>query len=143
MGQRRTRAIRRDGRRTHGRRIASMRKNRSIARLTRRWAGCCLAAVCAASCAGPVLVSDRSGPAHPALHHVLVIAIQLEPRQRRIYEDALAAGLAARGLEAAPSYRTFPQGAPDSLGLVRAGGDSADGGEEVWVSGIHVNGPDV
>jgi hypothetical protein len=48
----------------------------------------------------------------PALNNVLVMVVRKEPARRRLWEDAFVAALRKRGINATPSYRTFPDSVP-------------------------------
>lgn len=74
----------------------------------------------ALTCTPAVMVNvwhDPSVPA-PRLNKLLVIAVRTDPIQRRLWEDAFAAELAAYGVSVTPSYRLF-QGAPPDTGQIR------------------------
>jgi hypothetical protein len=46
------------------------------------------------------------------LHKVLVVGVQRDQGRRRIWEDAMGAALAQRGVQAEASYQVFPDQAP-------------------------------
>lgn len=78
------------------------------------WAA--LAAAILAGCASNtqmkgVWVNPEAGNRAPA-SKVLVIGINRDATARRIYEDAVVAQLAARGIEAQPSYNLLPELGP-------------------------------
>jgi hypothetical protein len=60
--------------------------------------------------------SFTSGP----IHKVLVVALRKDAVRRRMWEDAFASELVARGLTAASSYQLFPDAAPDSQEVIQA-----------------------
>ncbi len=80
-----------------------------------------------AGCASSELVdiwSDSSAPL-PSLKKVLVISVGKNPAKRRIWEDAFSAELAKHSVDATPSYRSFPDEAPDTdqvIQIVRTNG---------------------
>jgi hypothetical protein len=72
--------------------------------------------------------SFTSGP----IHKVLVVALRKDPVRRRMWEDAFASQLGARGLTATSSYQLFPGASPDSQEVIEAVRD--DGYDAVLVS---------
>lgn len=54
------------------------------------------------------------------MHRVLVVAIRKDPIRRRVWEDALAAELTARGIAATPSYQSFADAPPDTEQVIAA-----------------------
>jgi hypothetical protein len=48
----------------------------------------------------------------PALHKVLVVSVQRDQGRRRLWEDAMIAALAKRGVQSEASYQVFPEQAP-------------------------------
>ena len=85
----------------------------------------------AAGCAGPSEMTDlwkdpafTSGP----MDSVFVVALRKDPVRRRMWEDAFAKELRARGVAATTSYQLFPGAPPDTLeviGTVRGSGYDA------------------
>jgi hypothetical protein len=75
---------------------------------------CSLALI--AGCASSELVDVWSDSAFhaPSLKRILVISISRNAVQRRIWEDAFSLGLAQHDVAASPSYREFPDSAPDT-----------------------------
>ncbi len=65
------------------------------------------------------LWSDPAVPAS-ALHSVFVVGVRKNPVLRRRWEDAFVGALAARGVSATPSYRSFPDAVPDTDQVVDA-----------------------
>lgn len=59
-------------------------------------------------------------PPTPPPGNILVIAVRREAGPRRLWEDAVAGGLAARGVTATPSYRLFPDSVPDTAQVISA-----------------------
>ena len=90
---------------------------------------CCIFGLMA-GCTSSQLVdiwSDSSFQA-PPLNKILVISIGKNPVQRRLWEDAFSIELAKHAVAATPSYRLFPDAAPDTdqvSQIVRS--DSFDG----------------
>jgi hypothetical protein len=66
------------------------------------------------ACVSTTLLEQWKDPAYsgPALHKVLVVSIQRDQGRRRLWEDAMVAALARRGVQAEPSYGAFPDQAP-------------------------------
>ena len=60
--------------------------------------------------------SFTSGP----MHNVLVVALRKDPVRRRMWEDAFASELGARGLTATSSYQLFPEAPPDTQEVIEA-----------------------
>jgi hypothetical protein len=60
--------------------------------------------------------SFTSGP----VRHVLVVALRKDPVRRRMWEDAFANELGARGLTATSSYQLFPEAPPDTQEVIEA-----------------------
>lgn len=60
--------------------------------------------------------SYASGP----MHTVLVVAPRKDPVRRRMWEDAFAGELGARGVTATSSYQLFPEASPDSQAVLEA-----------------------
>ena len=60
--------------------------------------------------------SFTSGP----VHNVLVVALRKDPVRRRMWEDAFAKELGARGLTATASYQLFPEAPPDTQEVIEA-----------------------
>jgi hypothetical protein len=60
--------------------------------------------------------SFSSGP----LRSVLVVAVRKEPVRRRLWEDAFAQELKARGVTAMPSYQLFSDAPPDTQDVIEA-----------------------
>ena len=58
--------------------------------------------------------SFTSGP----MHNVLVVALRKDPVRRRMWEDAFAGELGARGLTATSSYQLFPEAPPDTQEMI-------------------------
>ena len=88
-----------------------MKKNRSFA-----IGGvlCCFALL--AGCASSELVdiwSDSSFQS-PPLNKMLVVSVLRNSVYRRMWEDALSAGLTKHGVAVTPSYRLFPDAVPDT-----------------------------
>jgi hypothetical protein len=84
--------------------------------------------------------------------HVLVIGITRDTTARRVYEEAMVAQLAARGVKAQPSYRTLPDDGPAAQDAIKkavadAGADAVlisrtvSVSNEVYVSPGMVMGP--
>src|SRR5262249_51094682 len=48
----------------------------------------------------------------PPLHHMLVVGVQADQGQRRLWEDSMVAALKELGVEATPSYQHFPREVP-------------------------------
>lgn len=76
----------------------------------------CCSFVLMAGCASSELVDVWSDSAFhaPALNRILVMSISRNAVQRRIWEDAFSTGLARHDVAATPSYREFPDAAPDT-----------------------------
>ncbi len=73
-----------------------------------------------AGCASSELVdiwSDASSPL-PSLKKVLVISVGKNPVKRRIWEDAFSVDLSKHNIEAIQSYRSFPDGVPDTAEVI-------------------------
>jgi hypothetical protein len=90
---------------------------------------CCLF-VLMAGCSSSELVDIWSDSTFqpPSLQKILVIAVGKNAVQRRIWEDAFSVELARHDVAATPSYRLFPDSAPDTdhvAQIVRT--DSFDG----------------
>jgi hypothetical protein len=47
------------------------------------------------------------------MRKLVVMASKMDEANRRVLEDTFVAGLSARGVEAIPAYRLFPEGVPD------------------------------
>ena len=82
-----------------------------------------LALLSTAGCAAQSEMSDlwrdpsfTSGP----VHNVLVVALRKDPVRRRMWEDAFANELGARGLHATSSYHRFPEAPPDTQEVIEA-----------------------
>jgi len=54
------------------------------------------------------------------IHNVLVVGLRKDPVRRRLWEDALVAGLRARGVTATPSYQQFAAAPPDTEQVIAA-----------------------
>jgi hypothetical protein len=79
-----------------------------------RWlvlAGVLLLSSCASTQFNAQWVNPQAGARLP-VKSVLVIGISRDTTARRVYEDAMVAQLAARGVKAVPSYRTLPDDGP-------------------------------
>ena len=72
--------------------------------------------------------SFSSGP----VRKVLVVALRKDPVRRRMWEDAFADELGARGLASTSSYQLFPEAPPDTQEMV--GAVRRDGYDAVIVS---------
>ena len=68
---------------------------------------------CAASASLTNLWVDPNEDRAP-LRSAYVLAMEHDPGQRRIMEDAFVAALAKRGMQAEPSYRRFPNNVPNT-----------------------------
>jgi hypothetical protein len=55
----------------------------------------------------PVPISARP------MHKLVVMASKMDEANRRVLEDTFVAGLRARGVDAIPAYKLFPEGVPD------------------------------
>ncbi len=55
-----------------------------------------------------------------SLHSVMVVGIRKDPVRRRIWEDAFTKALTARGVAATPSYKEFPDAAPDTQQVIQS-----------------------
>jgi len=55
----------------------------------------------------------------PVMNKMLIISISRNPAVRRIWEDAFSAELASHNVEGTPSYRLFPDAAPDTNQVVQ------------------------
>ncbi len=62
---------------------------------------------------------DESFQATP-MTNVLVVSLRADAVKRRLWEDAFAAGLAARGAKATPSYRLWANALPDTQQVIEA-----------------------
>jgi hypothetical protein len=60
--------------------------------------------------------SFNSGP----LRNVLVVGVRKDPVRRRLWEDAFARELKARGVTAMPSYQLFSDAPPDTQDVIEA-----------------------
>lgn len=74
---------------------------------------------CAARSQTTNLWSDPTYTAGP-MQNTFVVALRPDPVRRRLWEDAFAAELGARGVKATPSYRVFPEAAPDTQEVIAA-----------------------
>jgi len=84
----------------------------SIARAALMAGAALLLAACATSTQfNAQWVNPEAGPRLP-VRNVLVMGITPDTTARRVYEDAMVAQLAARGVKAQPSYRTLPEDGP-------------------------------
>ena len=82
-----------------------------------------LALVMTAGCAGQPAMTDlwrdpsfTSGP----VTNVLVVALRKDPVRRRMWEDAFAKELGARGVAATTSYQLYPDAPPDTQEVIAA-----------------------
>jgi hypothetical protein len=82
-----------------------------------------LALMTAAGCAAQSEMTDlwrdpsfTSGP----MHNVLIVALRKDPVRRRLWEDAFAKQLGARGVAATSSYQLFQGGLPDTQQVIEA-----------------------
>lgn len=73
-------------------------------------------------CASTSLVNMWMDPTYdqPPMKSMLVVAMKKDPARRRIMEDALALELAKHGVTTMPSYRLFPNEAPDTAEVADA-----------------------
>ena len=84
-----------------------------------------LGAALLGACAAPTVLNTQwANPqfaGKPPLRSVLVMGITKDPTNRRVFEDQMVAQLAARGVQAVPSYRFAPEaGAVDQVKLEQA-----------------------
>jgi hypothetical protein len=82
------------------------------------------------ACVNTSLVDKWKDPAYagPVVHKVLVVGVQHDQGRRRVWEDAMVAALAHRGLQAEASYQIFPDQAPNPEALTAmANRDGFDG----------------
>jgi hypothetical protein len=65
-------------------------------------------------CVSTSLIDRWKDPAYagPVLHKVLVVGVQKDQGQRRVWEDSMVAALGRRGVQAEASYQVFPDKAP-------------------------------
>jgi hypothetical protein len=80
-----------------------------------------LALVITAGCAGQSQMTDLwKDPSFTAgpMNNVLIVAVRKDPVRRRMWEDAFAKELAARGVAATPSYQLYPGAPPDTQEVV-------------------------
>lgn len=92
----------------------------------RRWGGvpiALLALMMTSGCAGQSEMTDlwkdptfTSGP----MHNVLVVALRRDPVRRRMWEDAFARELSARGVTTTSSYQIFREAPPDTQQVIEA-----------------------
>jgi|WetSurMetagenome_2_1015567.scaffolds.fasta_scaffold20392_4 hypothetical protein len=70
----------------------------------------------AVGCAPTALANVWRDPsiARPQLNKILVISLRKDATRRRMWEDAFASELAKYGVAATPSYRLYPNAAPDT-----------------------------
>ncbi len=89
-------------------------RNRTRARLVLWAAATVLLASCATSTQfNAQWLNPEAGDRLP-VRNVLVIGISRDTTARRIYEDAMVAQLAARGVKAQPAYKSLPDDGPAS-----------------------------
>lgn len=55
-----------------------------------------------------------------AMQNMLVVSMNPDVARRRIWEDAFADALRARGVKVTPSYQLFPNQLPDTSGIITA-----------------------
>lgn len=74
------------------------------------------------SCAGASLVNEWRDPSYSdfPMTHLLIVAMSHDPSTRRLWEDGFVFELEKRGVTAEPSYRLFPDAAPDTERLIAA-----------------------
>lgn len=84
------------------------------------WGAICCSIVMA-GCASSELVDIWSDPSFqpPPLNTILVISVGKNPVQRRIWEDAFSDELAKHNVATTPSYRLFPDAAPDTNQVIQ------------------------
>ena len=72
--------------------------------------------VLAAGCAANARLSNmwRDPEYHTSLQRVYVVARRRDPAERRLMEESFVDAFARHGVEAAPSYRDFPNTLPDT-----------------------------
>ena len=89
-----------------------------------------IAGLLASGCATKRIISQWSNPAYrlstPPFERILVVAATDQTSIRRNFEDELAAELKERGLEAAPSYRFFPEDGAAALSHLKEIAQKAD-----------------
>jgi hypothetical protein len=81
---------------------------------------CCLI-ILMAGCASSELVDIWSDSSFqpPSLNKMLVISVSKNSLHRRIWEDAYSTELAKHNVAAIPSYRLFPDAAPDTNQVIQ------------------------
>jgi hypothetical protein len=74
-----------------------------------------------AGCASSELVDiwRNSSFQSPSLNKILIISVSKNPVQRRTWEDAFRVELAKHEVAATPSYRLFPDAAPDTNQVIQ------------------------
>jgi hypothetical protein len=79
-----------------------------------------VATIVVSGCGSSKLVSQWSDPnaGGPPLRKILVIAVRNDPTRRRIWEDAFARAMSARGATVTPSWQEFPNALPDTSAVV-------------------------
>jgi len=91
------------------------------------WAALTAAALVAGACASnSSLVNmwrDPQGPPQP-MNNVLVVAMRRNETMRRVWEDAFVHELQDRGVQGVPSYRLYPEHAPDTTEIADAARNS-------------------
>ncbi len=80
------------------------------------------AAVALVGCGSTQLVNMWRDPDHPQtpLTSTLVVAMRRDATSRRTWEDEFVASLKSHGISATPSYKVFPDAAPDTAALAEA-----------------------
>lgn len=81
-------------------------------------------------CVSTALIDRWKDPAYtgPVLHKVLVVGVQKDQGQRRLWEDSMVGALGRRGVAAEASYQIFPDKAPSADELASmASRDGFDG----------------
>ena len=64
----------------------------------------------------------------PPIKKMFVVALRKDPIRRRMWEDGLVGALGRHGVEAVPSYRLFPDAAPDTQQVIeQVRGEGYDG----------------
>lgn len=73
------------------------------------------------SCSSSSLVDVWNDPTYheSPLKKILIIAIRIDPVQRRIWEDAFVGELSKHGIDAASSYHLFPNVLPDTNQIIQ------------------------
>jgi len=74
---------------------------------------------CATNSALVNMWKDPEGPRQP-LANVMVISIRRNEMMRRVWEDRFVEKLSERGARAVPSYRVYPDRAPDTTQIAEA-----------------------